>query len=1110
MAEREYIYGVTPSFAAYFLSKKLKEDASFVFWCVFPEASIATEFHRAITFFAPEAKTLFYPELELPPFAEALTPRAYNMEKISCLFRLNEAHFVIGSIKAFLRKTFSREVLKKLYLYLLPEEEFPREEFIENLVALGYERVGLVKEKGEFAVKGAVVDVWSPLYSFPVRIDFFGDEIISLKSFDPSSQRSIGRIEELIILPCREIVFASEFWQKESKNIYSRLLSAPELLSQVKEHTILENEELFLPYFYPDLTLIPEELAKEKKVKLFLFDAAAVEDKAKELWQKVIVSAERAKKRGRLHFDPEKVYASWEEIKDWFQRISGIVAEEVPVSEGKGRVFFVKQREVEKEKNESPIEAGFKALKKAIEAGEKVLLCTYSHKDKELILSGLRERGLSDFSSLEIKEGELEKGFFYPEENLWVVTEFELFRKRPAHAKGFRKKRLTSRFRNFEELKPGDFVVHRVHGIGKYLGLTFLEIAGTKGEFLEIEYQGGDKLYLPVTRLNELYPYAGVGEKPPSLDRLGKQAFLKRKKKVEKAISEIVQDLLTLYAERKAIKSFSIPFSSFEYEEFRATFPFEETTDQLQAIEEIIADLSSEKPMERLLVGDVGFGKTEVALRAIFLTAKAGKQVAFLVPTTILAEQHYRNFKERLEPFGIKVGVLSRLRSSAEQKQTIKALAEGSLQVVVGTHRLLSSDVRFKDLGLLVIDEEHKFGVRQKEKLKQLKKSVKVLTLSATPIPRSLQLSLLGIFDLSVIETPPPGRKSIKTILARFSPEIITQAIRQELERGGQVFFVNPRIRGLSSLAAYVKRLVPEASVEIIHGQMPPEVIEHNLYQFLTGKVNVLVCTPIIGSGIDIPSANTIIINRADMFGLADIYQLRGRVGRSEKEAYAYLLVPSLKALTEEAKKRLKALMQFVELGSGFKLALSDLKIRGAGQLLGVNQSGHINSVGYELYLELLQNTVKALKGEKIQDWEPEVNIKVPAYIPSDYIKEPEERLSVYKELVLIKTEGELEEFLDELADRYGAYPEEVKNLASIYHLKILMRQLDIPLIEQKGKNLVFLIKDSSLLPKFRKVSKKLRMPIRVKEEKGITKVIVSFTKESPLEISLQALKTLL
>ncbi len=1108
MAEREYIYGVTPSFAAYFLSKKLKTNSS-AFWCVFPDSATATEFYKAISFFAPQSKALLYPEPELPPFAEALLPKTYSMEKISCLFRLNEAHLVIGSVKAFIRKSLPGEILKKLYLYLLPEEEYPREEFIENLVALGYERVGLVREKGEFAVKGAVVDVWSPLYSFPVRIDFFGDEVLSLKSFDPSSQRSIKRIEEFIILPCREIVFAPEFWQKESKNIYSRLLSAPELLSQVKERTILENEELFLPFFYPSLTLIPEELSKKGKIQLFLYDAVTVKDKAREFWQKVIVSAERARKRGRLHFEPERVYAPFEEIEGWFQKIPGVVAEEVPVAEGKGRIFTITQREVKKEENESPVEAGFRALKKAVETGEKVLLCAYSEKDKELILSGLREREVSDFSSLEIRKGELEKGFFYPEENLWVVTEFELFRKRPAHTRGFRKKRLTSRFRNFEDLKPGDFVVHRVHGIGKYLGLTFLEMAGTKGEFLEIEYQGGDKLYLPVTRLNELYPYAGVGDKPPSLDRLGRQAFLKRKKKVEKAISEIVQDLLTLYAERKAMKSFTIPFSSFEYEEFRATFPFEETPDQLQAIEEIIADLCSEKPMERLLVGDVGFGKTEVALRAIFLTAKAGKQVAFLVPTTILAEQHYRNFRQRLEPFGIKVGVLSRLRSSAEQRQTLKALAEGSLQVVVGTHRLLSSDVRFKDLGLLVIDEEHKFGVRQKEKLKQLKKSVKVLTLSATPIPRSLQLSLLGIFDLSVIETPPPGRKPIKTILAKFSPEIITQAIRQELERGGQVFFVNPRIRGLSSLAAYIKRLVPEASVEIIHGQMPPEVIEHNLYQFLSGKVNVLVCTPIIGSGIDIPSANTIIINRADMFGLADIYQLRGRVGRSEEEAYAYLLVPSLKALTEEAKKRLKALMQFVELGSGFKLALSDLKIRGAGQLLGVNQSGHINSVGYELYLELLQNTVKALKGEKIQDWEPEVNIKVPAYIPSDYIKEPEERLSVYKELVLIKTEEELEEFLEELADRYGAYPEEVKNLASIYHLKILMRQLDIPLIEQKGKNLVFLIKDSSLLPDFRKVSKKLRMPIRVKEEKGITKIWCNLKHHDFLGVALKILKVL-
>jgi transcription-repair coupling factor (superfamily II helicase) len=514
--------------------------------------------------------------------------------------------------------------------------------------------------------------------------------------------------------------------------------------------------------------------------------------------------------------------------------------------------------------------------------------------------------------------------------------------------------------------------------------------------------------------------------------------------------------------------------------------------------------------MERLVVGDVGFGKTEVALRAAFIIAYNGKQVAVLVPTTILAEQHYQTFKERLSPFGIKVGVLSRLRSPKEIKETLEGLAKGKVQVVIGTHRLLSSDVQFKDLGLLIIDEEHRFGVKQKERLKQLKKSTKVLILSATPIPRSLQLSLLGIFDLSVIETPPQGRRTITTYLARFDREVIKSAIEAELSRGGQVYFVHPRIKGLASLAHFIKELVPSARVEVIHGQMPEEVLEKNIYKFLKKEVDVLVCTPIIGSGVDIPTANTIIINRADMFGLADLYQLRGRVGRADVQAYAYLLVPDLNSLTEEARKRLRALMQHTELGSGFKLAMSDLKIRGAGELLGLNQSGHINAVGYELYLELLENTIRALKGEKIEDWEPEVNLRVQAYIPQSYVPDPEERLSLYRELVLCKTEEDLLEFKSLLEDKYGRMPKEAETLLKIYHLKLLMRRHGILQVEEKGANLLLIFKNAELVPRLRSALKNVEgiKVGRVEAQKGLIKMQLSFKKE-PLDLALSLISLL-
>lgn len=1116
------ISGVNISFLAYFISQIYNEikPENYIFWFLFPEEENAKEFLKALEFFNEKIKTAFYPSNTLPPFIETYTYDKSNIDKIKILWNLPQIKVLAGEITSFFRKTIPLSTLKKVYIYLLPGEKIIRDEFSKNLIYLGYERVGNVKEKGQFTIKGAVIDIWSPAHEFPIRIDLFGDEILNLKYFSPDTQRSFSPAEELIVLPCREVFF-SENIQKIYKKLFdlknkiseSRFI---EILNQIENKNILENEDFLVPLFHEKLVFLGEILKdeiKEKEIITFLFNPSALQQKAENFWEKLEYNAYKAKSRGKLIFEENEIYLYPEEFFKFIKNFKKVQIFEIPtISEKPGINFNIKKRFLETPKETNLIERGFYNLSKALSEGERVILAVSHEKNKEIILEGLKLRGVENLENLEIKKGKLKEGFLLPEEYLWVTSEYELFRRIPFKRTDTNKeiKKTKSYFRKFEDLKPGDFVVHKYHGIGKYQGLVSLQINGMHGEFLQIEYEGGDKLYLPVTRLDELYPYIGVSDKEPKLDKLGKKTFLKRKKKVEKAIAEVVQELLTLYAERKALKSYSLSFPALAYEEIASTFPFEETPDQQIAIEEIIKDLCSDKPMERLLVGDVGFGKTEVALRAIFLVAYSGKQVAFLVPTTILAEQHYRTLKQRLEPFNIKVGILSRLRSSSEQKETLKKLAKGEIKVIIGTHRLLSSDVIFKDLGLLVIDEEHKFGVKQKEKLKQLKKDVKVLSLSATPIPRSLQLSLLGIFDLSVIETPPPGRKPIKTILAKFEPEIIKHAIVTELKRGGQVFFVNPRIQGLRSLANYIKKLVPFAKIGIIHGQMPSNIIEENLYKFLDKEINVLVCTPIIGSGIDIPTTNTIIINRADMFGLADIYQLRGRVGRSDQEAYAYLLVPSLKVLSEEAQKRLKALMEFTELGSGFKLALSDLKIRGAGQLLGINQSGHINSVGYELYLELLENTIKAIKGEKIEDWDPQVDIKVPAFIPQKYIPEAEERLSLYRELVLIKTLEELKEFKEFLIDKYGNLPEEVENLIKIYQLKLLMKQINIPLIETRGNNLILLIKDPQILPKFRKVSKSINLKIfQIRKENELTKISFKYT-ENPLDISLKIIENLL
>ncbi|BAU22801.1 transcription-repair coupling factor [Caldimicrobium thiodismutans] len=1078
--------GVNPSFLGYYLgAEKVPDLDGYTLIALFPNQESAKDFLSVYKAFS-QNRASFYPALGIPPFAEVFTLNEEERERLKVLWELPTLKVIALEIKSFLRRTISREQLKLNYLYLLPGEKIDRETLIEDIVRLGYERVGVVRSKGEFTSKGAVLDLFSPQNDYPTRIEFFGDEVISLKAFDPETQRRLGYLEELSILPAREL-----FFPKDSQPLYEKILSykdklsekrISELLQMVENKIILENPDFLLPLLWEDLKLLPENLGE--KICFVLFEREKLLKEMEVFWDRIYNSAKKAKEKERLLVAEEKLYATIEEVTAFFDRYPTLEAFELPLADRDTLLFPLQKYEISREA--SRLEQAFNFLKEHLSAGREIFLFVQDEKNSRAILDGLRYRGIEDFDHLSILTGDLQDGFFFPDKGLVLTSDFELFGKRI-----FKKeekqalKRVRGYFRKFEDLKPGDYVVHKLHGIGRFQGLISLKVDGFEGEFLQIEYEGGDKLYVPVTKLEELYPYVGVEEKIPQLDKLGKKTFLKKRKEVEKKLTEVVEEILRLYAERRTLKGFSIPVDNLSYAEFSQTFPYEETPDQLSAIEEVLEDLQSSKPMERLVVGDVGFGKTEVALRAIFVTARAGKQVACLTPTTLLAEQHYRNFKERLDSFGIKVGILSRLRSEGEQRAVLKALQEGEIQVVVGTHRLLSKDVQFKDLGLLVIDEEHRFGVRQKERLKQLKKAVKVLSLSATPIPRSLQLSLLGIFDLSLIETPPLGRKSIKTFLTPFDPEVIKAGLEEELSRGGQVYFVHPRIQGLTSLAKFLEKLMPSAHIEIVHGQMDSSQLERAIFNFLERKVDILVCTPIIGSGIDIPSANTIFINRADMFGLADIYQLRGRVGRGQETAYCYLLVPDLKGLTENAQKRLKALMKFVELGSGFKLSLSDLKIRGAGELLGINQSGHINKVGYELYLELLENTIRSLKGEEIEDWEPEVNIKVPAFIPSKYVPETEERLSLYRELVLIKSFSALEDFMDFLKDKYGALPKEAENLIKIYQLKLYMKSLKILSIEEKGRNLLFYIKDLYLLPKFRKASQNESYQLlKVKDEK--------------------------
>jgi transcription-repair coupling factor (superfamily II helicase) len=651
--------------------------------------------------------------------------------------------------------------------------------------------------------------------------------------------------------------------------------------------------------------------------------------------------------------------------------------------------------------------------------------------------------------------GNLHRGFSFPKAGLTIITESELFgekrpRKRPAIP--LRDHALAA----FSELQLEDYVVHSDHGIGIYRGLLKLTLGEEEHDFLLIEYQGGDKLYLPVYRLNLVQKYAGGGENGPRLDKLGGTSWERSKTRVRKSLRELAEELVKLYATRTVLKGYVFPPADEIYREFEASFEYEETPDQLQAIAEVQKDMGGEKAMDRLVCGDVGFGKTEVALRAAFRAMMAGKQVAVLVPTTVLAQQHYQTFSRRFSSYPFRVEMLSRFRSPAEQKKIIQDLLKGKVDLVIGTHRLLQKDLVFKDLGLLVVDEEHRFGVTHKEKLKQLRANVDALTLTATPIPRTLQMSLTGIRDLSVIETPPEERQSIRTYVTEFDEEIIRDAVRRELRRGGQVFFVHNRVQSIEAMGRLLRKLVPEARIGIAHGQMAERDLEQMMLSFVKKEVDLLLTTTIIESGLDFPSANTILINRADKLGLAQMYQLRGRVGRSNERAYAYLLVPGLAALTSDARKRLEALQEVTELGSGMKLALHDLEIRGAGALLGDAQSGHVAAVGYDMYLQILEEAVQEMKGEEVvPEVEPEMDLPLPALIPSDYLDDIHQRLIFYRRLASARSDQDLEEVREELRDRYGPFPSSLENLLQLMDLKLLLKRARVRRVSWEREKMV-------------------------------------------------------
>ena len=990
---------------------------------------------------------------------------------------------LVTSIDAFASKYTPRKLLKKHKLLLRIGKEVNFEDIAMTLSEAGYERVEIVEGKGEFSLRGGLLDVFPPDSLNPYRIDLCGDDIESIRTFNVESQRSIDKVKTVKIFPAKEMIIDENVMQEAIKAINEELeetLSKSKdnekvqklrgivnrNLESFKETHTFETIDSYLPFLYKDSESFFDYLEgyvvilDDKLRSLGKLDSMYTE--FNESYSIFLERGDILPSQGKLLLNKETVLSLLEEKVDIMleeiQKGSEILKAE--------HTYEIKGASLNHYQGQLDILIDDILSKK--NNGYRTIILSGTRARGERLVETLRDRGIESvykdaiddiqLGKVVITFGNLLKGFECPEYKICVISDKEVFGEAKRKLRKTKKKtKGVAKIKSFAELKPGDYVVHANHGIGVYKGIKQIEVGGSKRDYLDIIYDKGDKLYVPVDQLDLVQKYIGSEGKSPKVNKLGGNEWIKAKAKVRKSINEIAQDLMKLYATRATMKGHKFSKDTEWQKQFEDEFPYEETPDQLLCIEEIKADMESDKSMDRLLCGDVGYGKTEVAVRAAFKAVMDGKQVAFLVPTTILAEQHYKNLKKRFSDFPVTIDMISRFRTAKEQKATIQAVKEGNVDILIGTHRLVSKDIKFKDLGLLIVDEEQRFGVAQKEKMKNMKKNVDVLTLSATPIPRTLHMSLTGVRDISVIETPPEERYPIQTYVVEQNDQLIRDAIMREISRGGQVYFVYNRVEDIDRMAGYVKNLVPEAKISVAHGRMTERELENEVRDFVNNVNNVLVCTTIIETGIDIQNVNTIIVYNADKMGLSQLYQLRGRVGRSNRIAYAYLLYTKDKILTEVAEKRLKALKDFTELGSGFKIAMRDLEIRGAGNMMGSSQHGHMATIGYDLYCRMLEDTIKLVKGDIDKEpIETTVELKVDAYIPSNYIENEIQKISIYKKIAALESMEEYMDIKEELEDRYSNIPKPVYNLMDIAYIKSRAKMLSIEEIKETPKEIVF------------------------------------------------------
>lgn len=1001
-----------------------------------------------------------------------------------------ERMIVVTSIDAVFYRMPPKAILKEARLSLSLSESIDTMELASMLIDFGYERVSVVEGRGQFAQRGGILDIFSPISREPVRIEFFGDEIDTIRTFDILTQRSQNILPGADIYPAREILMSSE----NIENIIQRILKDYE--TKLKAYTkknketaqrfkerILENIEKlrnyryfdgidsYIPYIYSNTVSFMDYF---NDPVIILDESARISQRIKnaseefqEVFKSMLEKGEVLPEQGEYMLETQYIIQKIRERRYLSMNMLPRVVEDFkPLSLVNFNVMSI-----------NPLSGNIEYLLDEIKdrAAKKyrILIMAGTQARAQRLAGSLKEQGFnSDYKEnvdeisegrIVVTSGSISRGMEFPGSKLSIISDREVFKEKKDKPRVAPKK--GRKIESFTDIKAGDYVVHVNHGIGIFKGIKELLIEGIKRDYLVLQYQGGDTLYVPVEQLDMVQKYIGSDEAQPKIYKLGGSDWAKTKKKVKESLKEMAEDLVKLYALRSTLQGHAFGKDTQWQKQFEDEFPYEETRDQITAIEEIKKDMESQRPMDRLLCGDVGYGKTEVAIRAAFKAVMDGKQVAILVPTTILAEQHYNNFLQRFEDFPITVDMISRFRNREQQKNTVRNLSSGNVDIIIGTHRILQKDLKFRDLGLLIIDEEQRFGVAHKEKIKALKKNIDVLTLTATPIPRTLHMSLSGVRDMSIIETPPEERYPVQTYVMEYNEGLIRDAIIREMSRGGQVFFVHNRVDNIKDMQLILSRLVPEAKIVVGHGQMDEKNLEEVILNFISGEGDILLCTTIIETGIDIPNVNTLIVYDADRMGLSQLYQLRGRVGRSNRLAYAYFTYRKDKVLSETAEKRLKAIKEFTEFGSGFKIAMRDLEIRGAGNLLGTQQHGHMAAVGYDLYTRLLDEAIREISGEEREEFiETTIEIPINAYIPDEYIENQVLKIEMYKKIASIENLEDKMDMEEEMTDRFGDMPKPLENLVNIAYIKGLAKSMRITNIKQLGSDIFLHFKDGKYI----------------------------------------------